>query len=139
MLAPEQIIELSEAEFPETDRLEQEVIYINKAFEWYGNAENLKNKMKQIIKETQAGLADMEVVGEEISMDEDPESHMFRGHKFPTEDVNNYMNKQLFPCPVIEDEKSDHSWKENNTHLSPEQMQKVEELLKNHQIGRAHV
>ena len=42
------------------------------------------------------------------------------------------MNKQLFPCPVLEEEKSNHSWKENNTHLSQEQMQKVEELLRKH-------
>ena len=79
MLAPEQIIKLSEAEFPEIGKLEQEVVYTNKAFEWYGNAENLQNRMKQIIEETQAGFAEMEMFGEEISMDDDPDSPMFKG------------------------------------------------------------
>ena len=88
--------------------------------------------MKQILEETSAGSVPSEFCGEEISIQNGMDSSPLQEHSFPTEDTNNYMDKQLFPCPSEEKSKYDKCWKENNKHLSPDQIKKVEKLLRDH-------
>ena len=131
MLPPNQIIELSEATFP-AQGSESEVIYMDKIFQWYGNAENLEEKLKQVLVDSQAGTTDMAEWDDQISLEEIMEDYSSEGLAFPTEDTKQYMDKQLFTCPAEEKSKFDDSWKEKNTHLSPAQVKRVEELLRNH-------
>ena len=147
LISPKEVIELSESSMSnsltspprklsksdQVDEVMDGLTFTEEAFHLYGSEEGLRNKVKQILHESNGGVIQTECLGEEVSIE--PESGLTPEEEakfYPTKEVQDFLDKKLFKCPYEEKQEKNKTWQQNNEHLSPEHRLVIEELIQMH-------